>query len=891
MSHRRSHEAYRLLLRALPASFVAKHGADVEAAFAARLRESGGGLHLVRAWAAALFDLIRGGWSLRAATARRREPPLRKHKERAMFDELLQHVRFAVRGLLRAPGPSLVVVATLALAIGANTSVFSVINGVMLRPLEYPDADHLFLIDGEHLATDRHQRFHPGADVQRMIRDVSAFVSLVGLTSVRQNVSGRDAPEQLDVGWASAGFQDVFRVTPALGRLFDADDPSTSVVLSHAFWVSYFGADSTVPGTAVSLDGRPVTIIGVLPSDFRIDLPPQYGWPARVDMWKKPDPQYVNGDFWNMPRLTASFWIVVGRTRVDVTEAQMAGELEAVAAALRAEEADHAEADVHFAARPLHRAVVGDVQPVLLALLGAVGLVLLIACANVSSVMLARSLARRQELAVRVALGASRGRLARMLLTESCVLALLGTAVGVALAYGGTDLIAAIRPADLVRAENIQVNGTVLVFALIVAGLSTVAFGLAPALFGSHTNPHATLPSRSASAGRSARLTRVLVTGEIAVAFVLLVGAGLLLRTFALLEKIRPGFDYDGLLTYSISLPSTQYQIPAGTHRFFDEMTTRAAGLAEVQSAAVVWPIPLEGQSWSSDYTVEGDAPGDQATANQRVITPNYFETLDIPILDGRTFQPNDMREVAVVSQRFADEAWPGQPAVGKRIQTSPWDQPVWFDVIGVVGDIRYKDIREEPASTIYFSTAGWSWTDWEFGVVARTRGAPMNAVPALKALLAEMDATIPLARPRAMEGYVSDLISPNRFALALFGTFAILAVTMAMVGVYGSLSHAVGQRTREIGIRVALGARRSGIVRMVLWEGLALAAVGAIVGVVGALLLSRFVASLLYGITATDPATYIAIGFGILAVASLASYVPARRATRVDPMETLRTD
>ena len=807
------------------------------------------------------------------------------------MSELLQDIRLALRVLARAPGASMVVIATLALGIGANTSVFSVINGVVLRPLEYSDADQLFLIDGERVATDRHEMFHPGADVQRMIRDVPAFASMVGFTNIRQNVSGREAPEQLEVGWASAGFQNVFRVTPALGRIFDADDPPTAVVLSHAFWTSYFGADSTVLETAVSLDGRPVTVIGVLPSDFRVHLPADYGWPARVDMWKKPDPQYVNGDFWNMGGLTISMWRVVGRAQPDVTETQMAGELDAVAAALRAEQADHAQADVHFAARPLHRAVVGDVRPVLLALLGAVGLVLLIACANVSSVMLARSLARRQELAVRVALGASRGRVARMLLTESAVLALLGTGAGVALAYAGTDLITAIRPADLVRAENIQVDGAVLLFALLAAAVSTVVFGLAPALFGSHTNPNDALPSRSASAGRRTRLTRALVTGEIAIAFVLMVGAGLLLRTFTRLEEIRPGFDYDGLLTYSISLPSTQYDIPAGTHRFFDEMTTRAAGLPQVQTAAVVWPIPLEGQSWSAAYTIAGGAAGDQATANIRVITPNYFEALDIPILDGRTFRPSDAREVVVVSRRLADEAWPGQPAVGKRIQAAPWDQPVWFDVIGVVGDIRYKDIREEPAGTAYFSTAGWSWTDWEFGVVARTRGAPMSAVPALKTLIADMDATVPLARPRPMEGYVSDLISPNRFALALFGTFAILAVTMAMVGVYGLLSHAVGQRTREIGIRVALGARSSGIVRMVLQEGLGLAAVGAALGIAGALWLSRFVASLLYGVTTTDPVTYIGIAFGVLAVASFASYVPARRATRVDPMETLRTE
>ncbi len=811
----------------------------------------------------------------------------------SVSDRFVQDIRFAVRSLIHTPGPTIVVLVTLALGIGANTAVFSVIDTVILEPLPYPHADRLFVIDAAWETTGVSEAPHIGADFQFLERESMAFERLGALGTIRQNLTGERGAEQIDMGLATPEVFTIAGERPALGRVLQPDDPSNTIVISHALWQSYFAGDSSIVGGTANIDGRPVDIVGVLSPSFRIHLPVSYGWPVRVDAWRHPSFEWSNGDLWNVEDLQGAMLRVIGLSAFGTPGLEIDAELNRLAANRRTTLSGHADAGFQLTARPLQRAVAGEARGMLVPLFGAVGLVLLIACVNVANIMLVRAQDRRREVAVRMALGGGRGRIASLMLAESVLLAAAGAAGGIALAWIGVRGLVSMAPPNLPRLDGIGINATVLAFAGSVTVLCTLLFGLVPSIVGSRANPNEVLQSYSRGVTRVGRsIRRALVAAEVSLSFVLLIAAGLLLRTLVTLQDVRPGFDYDDLLTFSVSVPGATYSFPDGTARFYTNLMDRTTALPGVTSAAVVWPLPLEGQTWSGIYLTGDRGVEEQSMANYRVISHTYFETVGARMVEGRTFQLQDPRFVAVVSQQLAERVWPGRSAIGRDIRAVPWGgEPETFEIIGVAEDIRYADLREDPPETIYFSLEGWSWADWEFGAVARTTVPPMSVVAGVKSVLAELDATVPLARPRAMTGYVNDLLATNRFALTLFGVFAGVAVVMATVGVYGVMSHLVSQRTRELGIRMALGARKSGIVRTVVAQGLTMTVAGIGAGAIAALWLTRFVSGLLYGVPNADPVTYGTIVVVIATAGAIASYLPARRAAQVDPVESLRVE
>jgi len=689
-----------------------------------------------------------------------------------------------------------------------------------------------------------------GGDFRDIQEWVPALEGAAAFTRIRQNLTGMEPPRRVAVGWASRNLFDVLGVGVALGRGFAPDDPPGTLVLSHSLWASAMGAEPGVVGMSLLLDGHPYTVVGVLEEDFRIHLP---RLEDDIGVWKVPDTRWQNGDAWGSQGAEFALFNVVGR---------------------------------------LAHTVVGDVRPTLLMLLGAVAMVLLIACANVMNLLLARTQARRHEIALRVALGSGRRRILRMLLAESLELALLGGAAGVALAYGGVAVLHAMAPAELPRVENVSLAPNVLGFALLVSVACTLLFGLVPALSAAGSAPgHALKDARSSAGAGRLRLGGALVVAQIATSLVLLTGAGLLASSLVRLNRVEPGFDYDNLLTFSVSVPGTQYGWPTEADQFFRGLEDRIEALPGVRSAGVVWPMPF-GSTWTGIFTA-GDV-GDEARAyaDYRLVTPSYFETVSAPLLEGRTFMPDDAREVVLVSRALADAAWPGRSPVGETVHANPWGGGmVPFSVIGVVDDVRYADLRQPADPAVYFDSRGWAWTDWEVNFAVRTSGDPTMLVGPIRGELLAMDPNIPMDSPRPMAELVANELAGNRFALTLIGMFAGVAALLAVVGLYGVLAYSVGQRIREIGIRMALGSRRRGILGLVLGRGLRLTALGVVLGVVGAAFLTRFLTGFLFGVSATDPVTFGMVVVGFVAAAAVASYLPARRATSLDPVTVLRAE
>ncbi|HEY7817450.1 MAG TPA: FtsX-like permease family protein, partial [Vicinamibacteria bacterium] len=493
---------------------------------------------------------------------------------------------------------------------------------------------------------------------------------------------------------------------------------------------------------------------------------------------------------------------------------------------------------------------------------------------------------------LRLALGSSRAAIASLLLAEAFLHALLGGALGLAFAWGATQAIAAYRPANLPSLETPSLHAPVLAFALSTTIGSVIVFGLAPAFSAARgSSPCLLLGSaRNTGTRRQMRLSRSLVVLQLSLSLVLWIGAALLTRSLARLAEVHPGFEYQDVLAFSISVPGTKYPRPDGTDRFFRELEARIESLAGVRSAGVVWPLPLSKRVWSNLYEAGGVREQDRAYAEYRLATPGFFETMAVPLVEGRNFSLADPHHVVIVSRALAEHAFPGGSAVGRTLRATPWGGPLEsFEVIGVVADVRYADLREPPQETIYFDSRGWSWNDWEVDFVVAVAAEPESYVPGIRDELARLDPTVPLARPRPMDAYVADQLAQNRFALTLIGFFAVIAGALAVIGLYGVVSCLVSESRREIGIRMALGCDRAGVLRWVYRQCAILIALGIVLGTAGSLGLSRFIAALLVGVTPTDLATFAASGAILAFVASAACYVPARRAARVDPMSVLR--
>jgi predicted permease len=803
-----------------------------------------------------------------------------------------QDVRYGLRLLRRSPGFAAVAILTLALGIGANTAILSVVDAVLLKPLDYADADRLVVL----LHKGRNP-VAPGNYLDWKARSRS-FSSLGAAENWSANLTSGDVPEKLSAMRMTADILPMLGVRPRLGRAFVPDDDAAGrdhvVLLADGLWRRRFAADPGVVGRTITLNGEPYTVLGVLPPGFQFAP----FWHTDAELWAPLDLR---------PRASSresSSLRVFGRLKDGVSLETARQEIAAVTAALE-HEFPGTNQDVRVTG--LRDKVVGDVRPALLVLLAAVGLVLLIACANVANMLLARASARRREIGLRAALGASRGRTVRQLLTESLVLAAAGGAAGVALGAWVLKLLLALAPESLPRLAEVRLDTRILLATFAVSLVTGVAFGLVPALQASSTRLQEALKDGGGSGGarEGGRLRRAFVAAEFAIALVLLVGAGLMARSFVALQRIDPGFDPRGVVTMGVSVAGTRQAEPGRRQILYREILERFAAIPGVKAAGAINHVPIAGDIWGFPYTIEGrpkPAPGQAPVAAYRAVLPGYFATMRLPILRGRDVASTDVAGapgVVLVNEFLARRVWPGEDALGKRIAVDgPDDAPVWLTVIGVVKNAVQNDWSAPADDEIYLAMpqrAGLmssSGTHEAYATfVVRADGDPAALVPALRAAVWQLDRTLPISAVLTMPDVVAHANARPRFQMLLLAVFAGVAALLAAVGVYGVMSYVVSRRAREIGVRMALGARPRDVIGLVVGQGMAMATAGAAAGLVAAFFASRLMSGILYGVPASDPLTYGTVAALLLVIGLFASYLPARRAARLDPMAALRAD
>ena len=811
-------------------------------------------------------------------------PPGRKN----IVADLWQDLRYALRMLLKNPGFSAVAIIALALGIGANSAIFSVVNTVMLRPLPYKDADRLVMV-WEDASKHGYPRDTPAAANYIDWRDQNqVFEGMAAIADQSFNLTNAGDPERVEGRRVSANLFPLLGVEPELGRVFrsEEDQPGANrvAILSHRFWHRRFGADPGIAGKTVTLNGESVVVVGVMPSEFQ--------FPTREDeLWVPIG--FTQAEAANRGR---HYLQVLARLKPGVTVQQAQSEMSTIATRLQ-QQYPEANTDLGAAVVPLHEQVVGDIKPALMVLLGAVGLVLLIACANVANLLLARAAVRQKEIALRVALGASRFRLIRQFLTESVLLGVIGGALGLALAVAGLKLLTAFIPPNIPQIKAITIDGRVLGFTVMVSLVTGLIFGLVPAIQSSLLKPIETLKEggRDSTGTGGNRIRGFLIISEVAVSLILLIGAGLLINSFLRLRNVDPGFRTENLLTMKVVLPDLKYREPAQRAAFYTDLTRRLESVPGVKSAAVTTNLPLYRQGNSIGITVEGKPeppPGHPLIVVTRIISPRYFETMSIPLLAGRHLTDQDTAtspNVVVISEAMARKHWPGEDPIGKRIAPGSVQSPEdWCTVVGMVKDVRQFDLIAEPRPQMYFSyqQAGFFAPR---DLVVKTDVDPLSLAGTVRKTVWEVDKDQPVSNIATMDDIVAESVARQRFSMLLLAIFAGLALLLAAVGIYGVMSYTVAQRRGEIGIRMALGAGKLDVLKVTVGRSLKLVLIGVAVGLAGAFMLTRLMESLLFGVRATDPATFAAISFLLIAVALIASYVPARRATRVDPLVALR--
>jgi predicted permease len=812
-----------------------------------------------------------------------------------MIDAFVQDSRHAFRLLRRNPGFTAVAVLTLALGIGANTAIFSVVHAVLLKPLPYASSEQLFNVfevQPQQGVKGTGWSYPNFAELREQAAPV--FSEMAGAQQHQLTLTVRGEPSLVNTATVTPELMDLFGGKALAGRVLHAEDGKPGsppvVVLSESLWRGSLGADPAVVGSSINLDKRPFTVVGVMPATFRFPLlsDGDQVWIPLVQ-----DPLFGS---W-MPQRAGHWLQVTGRLKPGVSTTQARAELDAIGARLA--QAFPAENE-GWAIRmvPLQEMIVGDARSPLLVLLGAVGLVLLIACANIANLLLARATSRSREIAVRAALGAGRARIVRQLLSETAVLGLLGGVAGIALAYWGVQSLSALLPATLPRVNTIRVDPLVLGFALLLSALASLAFGFAPALFAADPNLQTSLREggrRSGEPGRRRRARGFLAAGEIALAVVLLVGAGLLLRSFANLMSVRPGFDVQQVLKADISLPRFQYSSPSQWAAFSDELLARIQAEPGLRDAAVAVPRPLADRCVTLGFDIVGSPPSSASTsrtAEYVSVSPDYFHVMRIPLLAGRVFDRHDVLSsprVSLISQALAELYFPNQDPLGRRLTFGfpPGARGDEREIVGIVGDVRAMALGEKPGPMMYVPYAQEPF--WGANLVVRSTSSPARVAATIREQVRGMDKDLPVTDVATLPDIVEASVAQPRFRTFLLGLFAAMALTLAAIGIFGVISYSVSCRTSEIGIRVALGASRRAILWMVLRETLVLTLAGLAVGVPAALAATRLLEHMLFGVSIHDPVTLASVAFGLSAVAALAGYVPARRAMRVEATVALR--
>ncbi len=809
------------------------------------------------------------------------------------MESLLKDMRYGFRSLLKNPAFTALVIVTLALGIGASTAIFSVVNTVLLRPLPYARAEQLVVIQ-ELNAQGKLVQVTP-ANFLDWRAQSTVFEHLAAILTRPANLAVGDEAERIELAMTSANFFSVFGADPALGRMFIPTDEQAGhapvAVISHALWQRRFNGNPELVGKPITLDGQPYTVVGVARAGFQ--------YPDKTEVWVPPfrlapalsermDPTQVRG---------FGMLSTVALLKPGISLQQAASEMETIIARLRQQYPETNNRRFNRVVS-LHKHLVGETGGMLLLLFGAVGFVLLIACANVANLLLAGAAARHKEMAIRTALGASRWRVVQQLLTESTILAIAGGALGLFMAVWGVTLMTGLLPRDFPRLAEISIDWRVLGFTLVASVLTGILFGLAPALQAVRSDVQESLKEsgRGTSASRRHnRLRNLLIVGEVALSVVLLAGAGLLFRSFMQLQSINAGFTPQQVLTAKLTPSGPGYATDADYIKFYSQVTQRISALPGVQGAGVINHLPLA-KGRTAGIKIEGAPQLTQdkwPAINYRGISSDYFRTMNIPVVQGRAFTERDNENaplVMIVNQALTRQHFPNVDPIGKRINFGNNDaqgQPVWWEIVGVAADVRNLELREEASPELYTSLLQDGWN--AMSLVVRTSVEPASLAPEVRRIVAEVDKSAPVSEVKTMEHIVDEAVTQPRFNLFLLGLFGSIALLLSAAGIYAVTAYAVTQRTHEFGIRMALGAQVGDVLRMILGQGMLVIGIGVVIGLVASFALTRLMKSLLYGVGATDPLTFVGITVVLMLVALLACYIPARRATKVDPLVALR--
>ncbi len=797
--------------------------------------------------------------------------------------------------LLKAPSVSIVATIALALGIGANTAIFSVVNAVLLRPLPFSSSEQLMMVwetdltRGYSRGSASYPNFVDWRDQNQVFEHMASYHTNDFI------MTGRGEPTRLQGAVVNADLFPLLGALPVMGRAFhpDEDKPGESgrvVLLSQALFQKRFNSDPHVVGQSVVLDGKPYSVVGVMPQTFQFPIqnePVEFWTTVAIDREGKEPITDERG---------AHYMNVIARLKPGITKEQAQAEMTTISARL---EQQYPDKNLHKSSKvePALEALVGDIRPALLILLGAVGCVLLIACANVANLLLARAMMRHKEMAIRSALGASRMRVVRQLLTESVLLSLAGGVLGLVMAVWWSDLLVTLGRENIPRALQVGLDWRVLGFTFLISILTGLVFGLVPALHSSRTELTESLKEGGRGSGDGARRNRirgVLVVSELAIAVVLLVGAGLLIQSLWRLQHVSPGFESQNLLTFVVGIPEVKYPT-ARQAQFYRDLTARIQSLPGVRSASSVIPLPLSGDLFRISFETEGRpvAKGDQPSADFFAINDGYFKTLGVPIVKGRDFNERDGEKapgVIIVNQAFAEKFFPGEDPIGKRIKpgiSTNEIKPVMREIVGVVGDVRNRNLSSELRPGYFLPMAQIPFN--QMTVIVRTTNDPHSLITAIQNEVHSMDTDVPVFNVKTMDEHIAVTVAAPRFNTTLLAIFAVVALILTIVGLYGVMSYAVAQRTNEIGIRMALGARFTDVLTLVFKQGMILVLIGEAIGLAGAFALTRVIRGLLFGVTPTDLTTFIAVAAILAGVALLATFIPARRAARVDPLVALR--